>query len=152
MAVTSLLYGLAFTSTFNKEADWNTDTVKTMLTTATYVPTGTTAASAQDTHQYKSSVTNEVTGTNYTATGTTLTTPVFSYTTGTNVWAFDGDDAVWTTATISSIRTAVVYDSTPATDATRPLLLLVEMGGDQTVSSANFTVQWAAAGLVNITA
>lgn len=125
--------------------------MKCMLTTASYVPTGTTAASAQDSHRYKSSVTNEVTGTNYTATGTTLTTPLFAYNTGTNVWSFDTDDAVWTTATIASIRTAVVYDSTPASDATRPLLLLVEMGGDQTVSSANFTVQWAAAGLVNVT-
>lgn len=151
MAVTSLLYGLAFTSTFNKECDWNSDTVKCMLTTSAYIPTGTTAAAAQDAHQYKSSVTSEVTGTNYTATGTTLTTPVFSYTTGTNVWAFDTDDAVWTTATISSIRAAVVYDSTPATDATRPLLLAVEMGGDQTVSAANFTVQWAAGGLASIT-
>jgi hypothetical protein len=122
-----------------------------MLTTATYVPTGQTAAAAQDAGQYKSDVTNEVTGTNYTATGTTLTTPVFAYSTGTNVWSFDADDAVWSTATIASIRTAVVYDSTPASDATRPLLLLVEMGGDQTVSSANFTVQWASAGLVNIT-
>jgi hypothetical protein len=144
VAVTAFLYGLTFTSTFNKEADWNTDTVKCMLTTSTYVPN-------QDTHQYKSSVTNEVTGTNYTATGTTLTTPAFAYNTGTNVWSFDTDDAVWTTATITGIRIAVVYDSTPASDATRPLLSYVDMGGDQTVSAANFTVQWAAAGIATVT-
>jgi hypothetical protein len=154
MAVTALLYGLGFTSTFNKESDWNTDVPKCMLTTSAYIPTGKTAASAQDVDQFKNAsllVANEVTGTAYTAGGATLTTPTFLYTTGTNVWNYDTDDAVWTTATIASIRAAVVYNSTPATDATRPLMLAVEMGGDQTVSAANFTVQWAAAGLMAIT-
>jgi hypothetical protein len=143
-----------FTSTFDKLADWNTDTVKTMLTTSAYVPTGKTAAAAQDADQFKNAsllTTNEVTGTNYTAGGATNTTPAFAYNTGTNVWSFDTDDVVWTTATITGIRTAVVYDSTPGTDATRPVGSLVEMGGDQTVSSANFTISWAAAGLWNIT-
>lgn len=138
------MYGLAFNSVFNKEADYNSDTIKTMLTTVTYVPN-------QDTHQYKSSVTNEVTGTNYTATGVTITTPTLAYNTGTNVFNFDADDAIWTTATISGIRIAVVYDSTPATDATRPLLSYVDMGGDQTVSAANFTVQWSASGIAAVT-
>ena len=144
MAVTAFIYGLLFSSTFNKEADWDTDTIKCMLTTVTYVPN-------QDTHQYKSSVTNEVTGTNYTATGTTLTSPTLLYTGGTNVWNFDAADALWTTATISGIRIAVVYDSTPGTDATRPLASYVDMGGDQTVSAANFTIQWAAGGIFTVT-
>jgi hypothetical protein len=144
MAITAFLYGKLFNSTFNKEADWDTDTIKTMLTTSTYVPN-------QDTDQYKSSVTNEVTGTNYTATGTTLTSPTLLYTGGTNVFNFDANDAVWTTATISGIRIAVTYDSTPGTDATRPLASYVDMGADQTVSAATFTVQWAAGGIFTVT-
>lgn len=144
MAVTAFLFGQTFMSTFNKEADWNSDTIKCMLTTVTYVPN-------QDTHQYKNSVTNEVSGTNYTAAGTTITTPTILYTGGTNVFNFDADDALWTTATISGIRIAVVYDSTPATDATRPNLMYVDMGGDQSVSSANFTIQWNASGIAQVT-
>jgi hypothetical protein len=143
MAVTAFWYGPAFLSVFNKEVDIDTDTLKCMLTTSTYTPN-------QDTHRYKSSVTNEVSGTGYTAGGVTLTNVVQSYTGATNVWAFDADDASWTNASFTA-RYAVVYDSTPATDATRPLLTYVDFGGDQTVNGANFTVQWDAAGIAKVT-
>lgn len=143
MAVTHLYYGKAFLSTFNKEADWDTDTIKCSLHTVTYVP-------AQDTDQYHSAATNEITGTGYTAGGATLATPTQSYTGATNVWALDAGDAAWTTATFTC-RIGAVYDSTPATEATRPLLSYVDMGADQTVSAANFTIQWDAAGIVKVT-
>lgn len=142
-AVTAFWYGSAFLSVFNKEADIDTDVVKTMLTTVSYVPD-------QDAHRYKSSVTNEVSGTNYTATGTTLTTPSQSYTGGTNVWAFDADDALWSTSTITA-RIAVVYDSTPGTDATRPLFSYVDFGADQSSSGGDFKIVWAAGGLFKVT-
>lgn len=143
MAVTAFWFGLAFKSTFNKELDIDTDVVKCMLTTVTYVPN-------QDTHQYKSSVTNEVVGTGYTATGTTLTTPVQAYAGGTNVWNFDADDAVWAGSSITA-RIAVVYDSTPGTDATRPLLSYVDFGGDNTTSSGTFSVIWDVNGIIKVT-
>ena len=143
MATTAFIYGLMLNSTFNKEADWDTDAPKCMLTTVTYVPN-------QDTHQYKSSVTNEVVGTGYTATGVALTSNVFTYTAGTNVFAFDAIDASWPGSTFTT-RIGVVYDSTPGTDATRPLASYVDMGGDQTVSSATFAIQWASGGIFTIT-
>ena len=62
MAVTAAWYGKAMLSILNKEVDLDTDTLKVMLCTSTYTPN-------QDTHQYKSDVTNEVSGTGYTATG-----------------------------------------------------------------------------------
>lgn len=143
MAVTALWYGNAFISLANKLIDIDTDTIKTMLTTSTYVPT-------QDTGDFKDDVTNEVSGTGYTATGTTLTTPASVYTAGTNVWNFDADDAVWASSTITA-RIAVVYDSTPGTDATRPLLSYVDFGGDNSTSSGTFTVQWNVSGIVKVT-
>jgi hypothetical protein len=143
MAVTAYWYGQAFLSVFNKELDIDTDAIKCMLTTSTYTPN-------QDTHRYKSSVTNEVSGTGYTAGGVTLANVVQSYTGSTNVWAFDADDASWTNASFTA-RYAVVYDSTPSTDATRPLLTYVDFGGDQTVNGANFTVQWDPAGIAKVT-
>jgi len=147
MAVTHLWYGLAMQSTFKKEANWDTDDIYCMLTTATY-------AVNQDTHQYKDvSVTNEVSSANYTAggfkiSGTTGANSTLSYTGGTNIWALDADDAAWTTVTFTT-RYAPVYDNTPASN--KPLLSYVDMGADQTVSSANFTIQWAAAGIVQVT-
>jgi hypothetical protein len=143
MAVTHLWYGLAFTSAFNKELDADTDVWKSMLTTVTYVPN-------QDTHQYKSSVTNEVSGTGYSATGVSISSLVPTYTGGTNTYAIDGVDAAWTTASFTC-RIAVQYDSSPATDATRPLLTYVDMGADQTVAAANFTIVWAAGGICTVT-
>src|SRR5678815_1125526 len=129
MAVTHFIYGKWFTSLGNKEADVNSDTFKTMLTTVTYVPN-------QDTHQYKSDVTNEITGTNYTATGVSIGSGTDTYTGGTNVYAVDfATDAAWTTASFTC-RIGVNYDSTPGTDATRPLMTYVDMGADQTVSAA----------------
>lgn len=142
MAVTAFVYGLAPKSMTNKEIDWDTDTIKCMLTTSTYTPN-------QDTHQYKSSVTNEVSGTGYTATGVTLTATTATYTSGTNTLALDAADAAWTGASFTA-RYAVVYDATPATDATRPLICWVDFGADQVVAG-NFTITWAAGGIVTIT-
>lgn len=143
MAVTAAWYGNAFVSVFNKLIDIDTDVIKTMLTTSSY-------AFSQDADDFKSDVTNEVTGTNYVATGTTLTTPVSLYTGGTNVWNFDADDAIWATSTITA-RVAVVYDSSPASDATRPLLSYVNFGADQSSSGGTFQITWNSGGLFKVT-
>lgn len=75
MAVVGKAYGLFIKSLVNKEMNINTDTLKVMLCTSQYVPD-------QNAHQYKSSVTNElsvVTGTlsaASTAAATTLSSSV----------------------------------------------------------------------------
>jgi hypothetical protein len=144
MAVSAKLYGLALQSAFNKEIDWDSDAIKVMLCTSAYVPD-------QDTHRYKSSVTNEVTGTGYTAGGAALTSPTFTYTAATNVLMLDAADTSWSGATITA-RYAVIYDSTPATDATRPLIAYVDFGADVTSTNSTFQITWDAAGIVSITA
>ena len=62
MAVTAHVYGLALKSLANKEITFPSDTLTVMLCTSSYVPN-------QDTDQYKSAVTGEVTRTGYTAGG-----------------------------------------------------------------------------------
>lgn len=143
MAVTAFFYGNAFLSAFNKEIDFNSDTIKVMLCTSTYTPN-------QDTHQYKSSITNEITGTGYTAGGATLGTPTLTYTGGTNVLKLDGDDTVWSTSTLTA-RYAVIYDSTPASDATRPLIAYLDFGADVVSTAGPFTITWDAAGIATVT-
>ncbi|MFC9766043.1 hypothetical protein [Rhodococcus jostii] len=144
MAVTAKLYGLALKSVFDKEIDWNTDTIKVMLCTSSYTPD-------QDTHQYKSSVTNEVSGTGYTAGGATLASATTTYTTGTNTLVLDAADSSWTTSTITA-RYAIIYNSTPGTDATRPLIAYVDFGADVSTTAGTFTITWDAAGIVTLTA
>jgi hypothetical protein len=139
MAVTAFVYGLAAQSMLNKEIDFDTDTVKVMLCTSAYTPN-------QDTHQYKSSVTNEVVGAGYTAGGATLASKTVTYTGGTNTLALDAADVVWSTSTITA-RYAVFYVST-GVDATSALLCYWDFGADAISTAGAFTLTLAAGGLV----
>ena len=143
MAVTAKAYSLLLKSAFNKEINITGDTLKVMLCTSGYTPD-------QDTHQYKSSVTNEVTGTGYTAGGATLGSVTWTYNTSTNVYTLDAADTSWTTSTITA-RYAVIYDSTPSTDATRPLIGYVDFGADVPSSAATFSLTWDANGILAFT-
>ena len=143
MAVTAYFYGQFFTSVFNKEIDIDSDALKVMLTTSAYVPD-------QDNHRYKSSVTNEISGTGYTAGGVALPSVVVAYTAATNVLMFDASDVSWPSSTFTA-RYAVIYDSTPASDATRPLIGYVDFGADVAVSSGTLTLVWNASGIAAVT-
>lgn len=143
MAVTGLLYGKAFLSLSNKEIDWAADAIKCGLTTSSYTPD-------QDAHDYWDDVDNEVSGTGYTAGGVALTGLTSSYTAGTNKWAADANNAAWTTSTITA-RYAVVYDSTPGSASTNPLICYQNAGADVSTTAGTFTVAWAAAGIVEVT-
>lgn len=92
------------------------------------------------------SATNEVSGTGYTAGGTTLTGTTFVHTSG-GVCSFDATDSSWTTATISSIRGAVVYADALAGDNG---IVAINFGGDFQVTGGTFTIQYHANGLFTI--
>lgn len=143
MAVTANVYGLALSSFVSGSINWGTDTIKVMLTTSAYTPN-------QDTHQFKSSVTNEVTGTGYTAGGATLASKTNAYTTATNTVALDAADVTWSTSTITAAR-AVVYKDT-GTGSTSPLICYVDFGGDVVSTAGNFTITWDSAGICTLTA
>jgi hypothetical protein len=145
MAATAFLYRLQYTTTYNKEADWDTDTVKTSLHTVTWTPN-------QDTDKYHSTPTNELAATGNYATGGATISPMTVATPSTKTWTLDASDAVWANLTMSAAaRYAVSYDSTPGTEATRPLLSYVDFGADQSVSGATFTIQWNASGVIQLT-
>lgn len=142
MTVSAFWYGQALSKALNKEIGFTADTIKVMLCTSTYVPN-------QDTHVYKDvSVTNEVTGTGYTAGGSALTTKTIAYDGTTNIIKLDADDVTWASSTITA-RYAVIYDDTPATN--KPLLGYVDFGADQSSSNGNFTITWDANGILKIT-
>jgi hypothetical protein len=143
MAVTGLIYGKAFLALANKEIDWVADAIKCGLATSSYQPD-------QDAHDYWDDVTNEVSGTGYTAGGATLANATSTYTAGTNIWAADADNAAWTSSTITA-RYAIVYDSTPGSAATNPLICYQNAGEDVSTTAGTFTVAWAAAGIVQVT-
>lgn len=145
MAVTAFWYARAILAAFNKEIDLvgGTDAPFVGLTTSAYTPN-------QDTHDYWNDVTNEISGTGYTANGYAITGD--DLTQATNVLTWDSsDDPSWTTATFTT-RRAVYYDRTPATDATRPLISWVDFGADEVVAAGTFTIVQNASGIANVTA
>jgi hypothetical protein len=106
------------------------DTIKLMLSTSSYTPN-------RGTDQFKSSVTNEVTGTGYNSIAS-------------NVYTITGANASWPNATFTA-RYAVLYDSTPSTDATRPLIGYVDFQTDQSPSAGTLSVTWNASGIGTVT-
>lgn len=145
MAITALIYALMLSSAFDMEIDWEADTIYCALVLTAYTPN-------QDTHAYWSDVVaNEHANSgNYVTNGDLLTTATITYTGGTNLWKLDADDAQWLNSTITAYY-AVVYDRTPASDATRPLISYVDFGANQTTSNGTFDITWHADGIVEIT-
>lgn len=140
----SKLYGNFLSQALNKEVDWDTDTIKVALLTNSYTPD-------QDVHNYYDDVNSfEVSGTGYTAGGLTLQNKTNTYNTSNNVITLDADDVTWSSSTITA-RYAVIYDATPATDSTKPLIGYVDFGADQSSSNGNFTITWDSTGIVRIT-
>lgn len=117
--------------------DFDTDPIYIMLVTSTYVAT---ALATLKTHQYRSDVTNEVSGTGYT-TGGILLGSVTLTASGDN-WIFDAADASWASSTITA-RGAVIFKrvgadlTTPADD---PLIALLDFGSDYASTNGTFSV------------
>jgi hypothetical protein len=143
MAVTAFWYGNAILKMLNKEINYLSDTIKVALVTNAYTPN-------QDTHSYFSDITNEAAGTGYTAGGQALASKTAVYNGATNVNTLDAADLTWTSATITA-RYAVIYDASPATAATQPLLAYVDFGADQVATNGNFAITWDANGILKIT-
>src|SRR5690348_1638843 len=94
-------YGQALIAWANKEVDLLDDSIKVMLCTSSYTPD-------QDAHDYKNDVTNEVSGTGYTAGGAALANDTLTYTGGTNTLKYDADDLTFSTVTLTDVKNIVI--------------------------------------------
>ena len=89
--------------------------------------------------------TTNTAGTAYTAGGATLT-KVDPTTSGTTAYV-DFADATWATASFTA-RGALIYNTAPNTTSislTNPAIIVLDFGGDKTVSAGTFTVQFPTA-------
>lgn len=71
-------------------------------------------------------------------------------TAGRNVVVYDAADPSWNPVTLTNVRYAVVYDRTPSTDATRPLICLMDFDSGQNPSAGPLTITIPATGLFYI--
>ena len=143
MAVTAFYYGVGVKKILQGSIDLDTDTFKAMLTTSAYTPD-------QDVHDFRDDVTNEISGTGYSAGGVTISTPVVSYDTASNEVRWDFDDPSWTSASFTA-RFLVVYKSRGGAASADELVAYVNFGGDETVASGTFTYVVPSTGFSKIT-
>ena len=126
----------------NGALDLDTDTIKVMLVTSAYT-------ADQDAHTKRSDITNEVSGTGYTAGGSALANKTVTADNTDNEGVFDADDLTWTTATITA-RGAVLYKSRGGASSADELLCYLDFGADKSSSAGNFTISWNAEGIINL--
>jgi len=123
--------------------DLDTDTIKVVLVTSSYSPD-------IDTHTQYSHITNQVTGTGYTAGGATLANKSVTVDTTNDRAKFDADDTTWTSASVTA-RGAIIYkyvDNAGSPDDTSPLICYKDFGADVTSTNADFTIKWHADGIL----
>jgi len=144
VAVTANMYPMILTTTWNKEANLNSDAIKCALTNTAY----TYAATHKyfDAAPFTTAFTELATANGYTAGGVALTSPA---TTNGQTTSWTAGNAVWTsTGTLSAVA-AVVYDSSPASN--KPLVSFVQFGGTVTApSGATITIAWNASGIISV--
>lgn len=121
--------------------DVENDTIKVALVTSSYTPN-------EDTHEYFSDVTNEVTGTGYTTGGITVAGIALNEDTTNHEVEITCTDPEWTSSTITA-RGAVFYKST-GTTSTSPLICYLDFGSDQSVSSGTFTIDLGSEGFYKL--
>jgi hypothetical protein len=143
MAVTAFWFSKGLQKALTGTVDLDTDTFKALLTTSAYTPD-------QDLHDFRDDVTNEISGTGYVAGGVTLASVTVTYDTATNEIRFDFADPQWTGASFTA-RKLVVYKARGGAASADELVMWVDFGGDEVVSSGTFTVIIDATGAAKVT-
>jgi hypothetical protein len=140
--VTGSLYGLTAQKMIDGSTPivWTTASLKVALTTSTYTPN-------QDTHHFFSDITNEITGTGYTAGGATLGSPTTTYDTASDQIRLDAADTSWTTSTLTA-RDAIVWCDTAGASTTDPVIGWVNFGADVSTTAGTFQITWDSTGIV----
>ena len=137
MAITQALCTSFKQALLDGEMDFSSDTSQTfkiaLFTSSATLDATTTAYS----------VTNEVSGTGYTAGGNTLTISANPATSGTTAF-LDFADTTWATATITA-RGALIYQS----GGSNPAVAVLDFGSDKTSIAGDFTIQFPTADASN---
>ena len=126
----SLIYNSAIDDMARNNIDFDTNTFKAMLVTSSYTPD-------KDTHDKRDDVTNEATGTGYTAGGVTCACTVTKDTANDRV-TLQFAAVSWATSTITA-RALVIYKST-GTASTDNLVAYNDFGSNVSSTGGTFSV------------
>lgn len=137
-----VMYGLAMQSLWEARINIAVDPMKLMLVGDGYVPN-------QNTHKFKSVITNEIVGSGYAAGGAQITGAGVAYNATTKILTLSGGPVSWPDVTWTDARYAIGYMA-PASypDTLCPLLFYVDLGVDESPADQAFYVGWNAAGII----
>lgn len=134
-----ILYNSFKKDILDGQIDLDTNTIKAALVTSGYTPD-------IDAHDRWNDVSaNEASGTGYTAGGVALANKTLTQDNPNDRGVFDADDAAWTGLS-TSFRYVVLYKDT-GTPSTSNLIGYLDYGA-QTITAANLTIPWDAAGIL----
>jgi hypothetical protein len=119
----NVLYNSFKRDIMNGIIDLDTDIFKVMLVTSAYTP-------SMDIHTKRSDVTNEVSGTGYTAGGRALANKSVAADNTDNEGVFDADGVTWAGSTITA-RGAVLYKSRGGAASADELIMYIDFWSDQ---------------------
>ncbi|NNF96130.1 MAG: hypothetical protein HKM94_04285 [Halobacteria archaeon] len=120
------------------------DDVQVGLVTSSYTLNG-------DTHLDWADITNELSGTGYTAGGADIANQTTTQDDTDDEGVFDGDNVTWTGINAGTAAAAITYQNT-GTAATSLLIGYHDSGGFPiTTNGGNLTIQWSSEGIVNLT-
>ena len=128
----SLIYNSALRDESIGSIDFDTDSFKVMLVTSAYTEN-------KDTHTKRSDITNEVSGTGYTAGGQAVTATVSAVDTANDRVDITFAQVTWPTSTITA-RKAIYYKSRGGASSADELIAVNDFGADVTTVAGTFTL------------
>lgn len=129
--MSSLIFNRALELWARGSIDFDTDSFKVMLTTSAYTED-------KDAHDFRNDVTNEVSGTGYTAGGNSVTVSVTLDTANDRVDISLGG-TTWTSSTITA-RKGVYYKARGGASSADELIAVNDFGSDVVTSAGTFTL------------
>lgn len=126
----SLIYNSCLNDMATGAIDFDTNSFKIELVTSSYTPN-------KDTHTKRSDVTNEISGTGYTAGGVSTAVTVTNDTANDRI-DINFADVSWASATLTAAA-AVIYKNT-GTASTDNLVAYLDFGGNVTSTNGTFTL------------
>lgn len=116
------------------------ETHKVLMVTDTFTPNF-------DTMDFRDDVTNEVTGTGYTAGGIALTATEVTLASG--LLTFDAADSSWASSTIANAMASIFYFNV-GLNTTDQLIVLSDFVTAASTTNGTFTIQWSASGIFTL--
>jgi hypothetical protein len=119
--------------TIKQDIDCDTDTFKVMATTVTY-------SENKDTHTKRSDITNEITGTGYTAGGNSVGALTVTKDTANDRNELTLPGTTWPSSTLSGVRKFVYYKSRGGASSADELVACIDNGSDVATTAATLTL------------